>query len=161
MPSVLQDWVHELTLMQQSVLITAVRGPDGLYKNHIAKLINRFLRRSFLKVAFTGETILDPYTPGGGSFTGPWPAHMQASEVVDDYLHHTDEIPHHYHLHIVHAAEILGYKHPDLDVRGFWEEAYRRFVNDMHLSPETEERMDWRLGDQESQWRAAEEVTAL
>jgi len=32
--SVLQDWVHELTFMQQSVLIAAVRGPDGIRKDH-------------------------------------------------------------------------------------------------------------------------------
>jgi hypothetical protein len=30
----------------------------------------------------------------------------------------------------------------------------------MHLYPESEEQMDRRLGDVESQWRAREEVTA-
>jgi hypothetical protein len=33
-------------------------------------------------------------------------------------------------------------------------------INDMHLRIETEEMMDYRLGDKESQWRACEEVTA-
>ena len=37
--SVTQFWVHELTFMQQSVLLTAIRGPDGLPKDHISKTL--------------------------------------------------------------------------------------------------------------------------
>lgn len=152
--------------MQQSVLITSVRGPDGIPKNHVAKLMLRWLRRSFLKSAFDGKAIDNPSTLGGGSFTGPsvsqdrgyWQNEMSC--VLSDYLQHVDEIPHHFHLHLLHSAEILGYKHPDPSIRDWWNQAYHRMVNDMHLQPETEERMDYRLGDKESQWRAAEEVTA-
>ena len=45
---VLQPWVGHLTLMQQSVLIAAVRGPDGIRKDHPVKLLCRYLRRSFM-----------------------------------------------------------------------------------------------------------------
>ena len=44
---VLQPWVLNLTYMQQSVLITSVRGPDGIRKDHVAKLLLRWLRRCF------------------------------------------------------------------------------------------------------------------
>jgi hypothetical protein len=38
--------------------------------------------------------------------------------------------------------------------------AYCKLVNDAHLFPETAEQMDKRLGDNEKNWRAREEVTA-
>lgn len=28
--SVIQEWVQDLTMMQQTVLLTAIRGPDGM-----------------------------------------------------------------------------------------------------------------------------------
>ena len=57
MACVLQDWVLELTMMQQSVLIAAVRGPDGIAKNHVAKLLLRWYRRCILKSAFDQAVI--------------------------------------------------------------------------------------------------------
>ena len=68
---VLQPWVLNLTYMQQSVLITSVRGPDGIRKDHVAKLLLRWLRRCFLVSAFDGRALTDPVEQGGGSFTGP------------------------------------------------------------------------------------------
>lgn len=168
---VTQFWVHDLTWMQQSVLLTAIRGPDGLRKDHVAKLLCRWLRRCVLYSAFDGKVLLAPYDPGerqGGSFTGAscrrpsdgedWQDLMDA--VVVDYLRTTDETPHHFQLHLMHAAEILGYKHPTPGVRHWWRQTYFRMANDMHLNPETEEQMDRRLGDSEPDWRAAEEATA-
>ncbi|MGA9774021.1 MAG: hypothetical protein WBV94_33630 [Blastocatellia bacterium] len=161
--SVLQDWVHDLTFMQQSVLIAAVRGPDGIRKDHPVKVLCRWLRRSFLISAFNRCALLDPYEAGGGSFTGPC-----CSEEVRDlehalelYLRSVDEIPHHFQLHFMHAAEILGYKHPDAKVKHWWNLCYCKLVNDAHLYPESEEQMDRRLGDYETNWREREEVVAL
>lgn len=159
MPSVLQDWTQKLTFMQQSVLITATRGPDGLHKDHIAKVLLRWLRRCYLISAFDRVSITDPYDPRGGSFTGP--CTMDLNTAVDEYLRSVDEIPHHFHLHFMHAAEILGYKHPSSEIREFWNIVYLRIVRDAHLNPETEEQMDKRLGDNLENWREAEEVVAL
>ncbi len=160
--SVLQDWVHGLTFMQQSVLIAAVRGPDGIRKDHPVKVLCRWLRRSFLISAFEGRAILDPYAPGGGSFTGPCRTEgvLGIDDALDLYLRSVDELPHHFQLHLMHAAEILGYKHPEPGVRRWWAATYLRIVSDAHLFPESEERMDRRLGDDEAGWRAREEVTA-
>lgn len=166
--SVLQDWTNDITFMMQSVLITACRGPDGIRKDHPVKVLIRFLRRSFLICAFDGKVRWSPYEPGGGSFTGPLhlddvgPNDGHIDKFVEVYLRHVDELPHHFQLHLMHAAEILGYKHPDDDVRRFWRAFYFAVVNDAHLSVETEEQMDRRLGDSEASWRAAEAgVTAL
>ena len=161
--SVLQDWVHKLTFMQQSVLIASVRGPDGIRKDHPVKVLCRWLRRSFLISAFEGRAILDPNASGGGSFTGPCHTDVvhDITHAFDLYLRSVDEIPHHFQLHFMHAAEILGYKHPVKWIRTWWNVSYRAIVNDAHLFPETEKQMDKRLGDNEESWRAREEVTAV
>jgi hypothetical protein len=178
--SVLQPWVHTLSLMMQSVLLASVRGPDGLHKDHIAKVLIRWLRRSFLLSAFEKRAMLSPSEPGGGSFTGPITqahlphkhpfvlyvgdpesnAYAMLNEALTEYLRRVDEIPHHFQLHFMHAAGILGYKHPTPRIRVWWLYCYKRLVNDMHLLPESEETLDKRLGDDETSWRAAEEVTA-
>jgi hypothetical protein len=64
--SVIQDWAEQLSYMQQSVLIAAVRGPDGIEKDHPVKVLCRWLRRSFLISAFERRALIDPYEPGGG-----------------------------------------------------------------------------------------------
>lgn len=170
MASATQKWTHELSVMQQSVLLAAIRGPDGIKKDHVAKLMLRWYRRCILMLAFEGIACWEPWDPTeprGGSFTGPsiryagvinWGSQMDG--VVSEYLKHVDEIPHHFQLHFMHAAEILGYTHPDHRVRTWWHNTYLRLVNDMHLFPESREQMMERLGDTEEGWRAREEVTA-
>jgi len=165
--SLLQDWVHNLTFMQQGVLVAAVRGPDGLRKEHPSKLLCRWLRRSFMFSAFDRRPFDNPWELGGGSFTGPscfpegdhpWEKPMDMA--VKEYLSLVDEIPHHFQLHFMHAAEILGYKHDNLRIRKWWAKTYRQLVNDAHLFPESEAQMDRRLGDFEEHWREREEVIA-
>lgn len=157
---VLQDWVCRLTFMQQSVLITAVRGPDGIFKDHHVKVLMRWLRRSILICAFDKRAHNGPYEPCGGKFTGACPHDIDMVQYGRDYLRYVDELPHHFQLHFMHAAEIIGYKHPDRAVRNYWHNMYLDIVNDAHLHPESEEEMDKRLGDNEDDWRAREVVTA-
>jgi hypothetical protein len=119
--SILQDWVSGLTFMQQSVLLTAIRGCDGLPKYHVSKFLLRWFRRCILYSAFQGKVMTDPFTKDGGNFLGVIPAPeghnlndwSPLDQMAKEYLKSVDEIPHHFHLHVVHAAEILGYKHPD------------------------------------------------
>ena len=165
--SVLQSWVHELPFMQQSVLITACRGPDTLPKDHVAKLVCRWLRRCFMLSAFEGRVINTPDDPGGGSFTGPSVAPCETVERIGllkvlavDYLRRVDEMPHHFQLHILHAAEILGYHHPDRRIRDWWNWFYVELAHDMHLVPELQEEMDLRLSDQKATWEAREHAPA-
>jgi hypothetical protein len=165
--SVLQNWVQGLSFMQQTVLMTAIRGPDGTPKYGPAKLLLRWYRRCVLLSAMDGKVLETPYESGGGSFTGPsfsidpiaqlWCAHKidwpgMMDKVVNEYLREIDALPHHFQLHLLHAAEILGYKHPSPSVRIWWNRTYSRLVHDMHLWPETEDQMDRRLGDNREQW---------
>lgn len=191
--TVLQPWISDLTMMQQTVLLTAVRGPDGVPKYGPTKMLLRWYRRCILLSAMDRAILTDPLCDGGGSFTGPSVPliEMQAKaidrayardeqdptrlwnltlpqaiadqmeedgweplmhEVVGSYLRELDAIPHHFQLHLLHAAQIVGYKHPDQRIRGWWRQTYERLVHDMHLWPETEAQMDRRLGDSRETW---------
>lgn len=163
---VLQDWVMQLPMMQQTVLLTAIRGPDGITKYGAHKMLLRWYRRCILLSAIDGKVLTNPYDSNGGSFTGPSihmchkSGHCQANaewtqpmnDIVSEYIGASDAIPHHFHMHLLHAVEILGYKHPDFAIRTWWQMIYHRFVNDLHLHPETEEELDGRLGDTREGW---------
>lgn len=152
--SVVQAWVSQLSMMQQTVLLTAIRGPDGVEKEHPAKGVLRWYRRCILLSAMDGKVLKTPDAPGGGSFTGP--AAWKMEDIAIGYLKRCDEIPHHFFMHLMHAAQILGYKHPDVDTRAWWRVFYFHCVTALHLEPELEADMDARLGDNVDGWRAAD-----
>lgn len=169
--NVLQPWVDGLSMMQQTVLLTAIRGPDGLPKYHTVKFLLRWYRRCILYSALDKCILTDPCDKRGGSFTGPgnipplvddgngglkdmeyssWEEAMEFN--VKNYIAGLDEVPHHFQLYLIHAIEILGYKHPDIRIRSWWHKLYIRLVHDMHLFPESKELMDKRLGDTKEGW---------
>lgn len=217
MSSVLQPWVHDLTIMQQTVLLTAVRGPDNTPKYGPTKYLLRWYRRCILMSSLDHCVIDNPWEGmKGGSFMGqsivahfyagdntanampfgfsevgaletrpiPGPSFGTWQEAMDDvvsaYLREVDAIPHHFQLHCMHAAEIVGYKHPgvihdtgrrddngfpveghDGSVRLWWNAVYNRLVNDMHLHPETEAELDRRLGDNREQWLERADIATV
>ncbi len=159
---VTQPWTHALSMMQQTVLLTAVRGPDGLPKYGGVKMLLRWYRRCILLSAIDGKVLSDPIEPNGGSFTGPSLAYPDTEDcdpwedlmdgIVSNYLRELDAIPHHFQLHLMHAVQIVGYKHPDARIRAWWARVYLRLVHDMHLFPEPEAALDRRLGDSREGW---------
>ena len=173
MTSVLQPWVENLSMMQQTVLIEMARGPDGLTKYHRSKFLLRWFRRCILFSAFDKRVLTTPCEAGGGSFTGPsfelaegtdsnkftWELGM--TNILNEYIRQADEVPHHAYRHMMHAFEIVGYKHPDERIRAWWNMAYNRLAKDMHLSPETEEQLDKRLGDTREGWLASADEATL
>ncbi len=174
MTAVTQTWMHSISFMQQTVVMALTRGPDTLPKYHPAKYLMRWARRCFLVSALDGCVLTKPYNIGdsteGGSFTGPsyryadhsgdaWEGPMD--DVVAQYLRSVDEIPHHFHLHFVHGAEIIGYKHSDVRIRRWWHKVYTRLVHDMHLYPELEVQLDARLGDSREGWLARADMATI
>lgn len=159
MTSAVQKWVSGLSAMQQSVLLSAIRGPDGIAKQHKCKNLIRWYRRCVLVSAFDKEILDNPGDPRGGSFSGPsisertdnWELSMV--KVSDDFMDSRDELPFHYFVHFMHASEVLGYKHPDERIRAFWRKLYLRICKALHLQPESEEIMDTRLGDSYCDWK--------
>lgn len=130
-------------------------------------MLLRWYRRCVLLSAMDGKVLGNPYDNNGGSFTGPSiakPLEVIASgedvnsweypmnDIVGNYLRELDGIPHHFQMHLLHAVEILGYKHPEIRIRIWWQGVYVRLVSDFHLHEETEKEMDERLGDSRSGW---------
>lgn len=154
MPSVLQSWVHDLPFMQQSVLLSAMRNADMVEKGDPSKELIRWYRRCVVLSAFDGRALTDPYSPGGGSYTGPI---RDLGEAQDAFLRARDGMSLHYYAHAMHAFQILGYKHPDPEIQLGWRHVYYRMVEALHVWPETPQQLDERLGDNVEGWKARED----
>jgi hypothetical protein len=69
-------------------------------------------------------------------------------ELIDKFMDfQLDSYPMHWLLHFTHAVEIIGYKHPDHNIRDYWLHLYFRIVKALHMHPETREEMEHRLRD--------------
>lgn len=146
--SLFPDWMTDLPLQQQAVLILACRGPDGDPKHTPFKVLLRAYRATVMRAAYTGRFC--EWGERQGSFMGldvladdkAW------DEAVTAYLEDfSDAAVNHAYTHFMHGAEVLGYKHPDERIRRAWAWTYLKFVDKWHLNPETEEQMNERLND--------------
>jgi hypothetical protein len=147
MPSVQPSWCVELPLQQQSVLLLAARGPDGIPKAHPTKDVVRAYRGTVLVAARFNRELR--FGERADSFmclehfgNDEW---WEAD--VKQFFKHCDQLPHHYYMHLMHGSEILGYKHPDVRFRARWCRLYLDICHDLHLTAETEDQMDLRLSD--------------
>lgn len=147
-PLVFQDWMLSLTMQQQSVLILALRGPDGIGKFHPMKEVVTRYRASVLKAAYLGRAMrVDEGDATTFMTLLRFSEDAYWEELCKLYFAHVDELPHHYHLHLMHGAEIIGYKHTDELFRWRWQTFYDRCCEDMHVTSETRSEMDLRLSD--------------
>jgi hypothetical protein len=144
-----QDWVFTIpSMQQQSVLMLAMRGPDGITKEHPCKVILRRYRASILKSAYlgralrVGEQVDTFHSLKDFQDEGTWHREKHA------FFRNIDDLPVHFVTHLFHGCQILGYKHPDPFFRRRWSGFYLEGVEDcLHFNIETEEQMDKRLGD--------------
>lgn len=139
--SVLQDWVQNIGLRHQGVLVSAIRGCDNEPRNSCTKMLIRCYR----------ETILVCHC-GDSAKAATFIEKVNAEELqrrMDEVRRNLDHLPHHFVMHLIHAAQIVGYKHPDMAVALIWRQYYHRLVRCLHLRPETEDELDARLGADE------------
>jgi len=163
--AVLQKWVCRLPFMQQTVILSSIRGPDGAGKYSKVKPLLRWFRRCVLVSSLDGCVLSDPFDRRGGSFMGSsFPMSDEFREdmgrlsdesreqifhtvardekirllkpLVNAYMVSLDELPLHCHVHMLSSAEVLGYKHPSPWIGEFWLSFYRDLANDMHLEIE-------------------------
>lgn len=143
----LPSWTEHLSLQQQSVLILALRGPDGIAKDHPCKDVQRAYRGSvvmagrFGRMLDWGEHADDFMSMGLIAGSGDW------AGAVGRFFRTVDSLPHHFYAHLMHGAQVLGYKHPEIRIAARWKSFYGLCAEDLHLTAETEEEMDQRLGD--------------
>jgi len=159
--SVIHDWVAELPFQMQALLMTAMRGPDACQKHNSAKIIVRYLRSVVLKPAgdwsgkndndfMWGEYIVNTSRAiSKDSLPINYPLFEQYSE---DFWNNHDEYPHHFIMHLVHCAEVVGYKHPDPEISRHWRHFYFEACKSFHMFPEGETQLDERMNDFGQGW---------
>ena len=133
--SVQPDWCLALPLQQQSVLFLAARGPDGVEKHHPCKAVVRAYRGTVLVAARYGRPLL------WGEHADTFMSLDRFADIslwgqdIDAFIDSGDSLPHHYRAHLMHGAQIAGYKHPDERFRERWSWLYERMVDDLLLCP--------------------------
>lgn len=145
--SVFPDWMLKLPMQQQSVLVLAARGPDGISKGHPCKAIVQAYRAMVLKAAYRGRLLRPGETGSDFMSLDRFSDAESWQHAVNAFFTTIDALPHHYLMHLMHGAEILGFKHPDVIFQERWSGFYVSCCDDMHVAPETEAEMDRRLGD--------------
>lgn len=142
MGSVLQDWVMELPLREQGTLLTSVRGCDLEPKEWTAegvvdspgRRITAFVRWCFMNPADPREVDV----PGAFFQTQPPdPFHQSAF----------GHLPLHWYSHVMHALEVIGWRHPDRGTANLALGLYVAMATGLHLRPETRDRMIERLSE--------------
>jgi hypothetical protein len=116
----------------QSVLMSALRGCDTARKDDVSKHVTRAIRPIVCNDADPTNTFMGTTIP--------------SEKAVEQFLWDLDSYPMHFVAHTMHAAEIIGYKHPEKSIRIWWLGFYRNVVRALHVNPETKEQLDVRLG---------------
>jgi len=136
MNSVLQNWVMELPLREQGTLLTVVRGcdltPKQPYDSSERKIVS-WLRFCFMNPADKREVDIK------GAFFQSSVPFFKAS----DFGHY----PQHWYSHIMHALEIIAYRHPESHIRDNAYGLYINMVYNLHLEPESRQTMINRLSE--------------
>ena len=134
--SVVQPWVRLwLTWKEQTVLLCALRGTDSGGSREV-KLMTRWMRSIVLKNAAPHKTFM-----GETNF-------KTVDRIADENPLAFDMLPVHFLGHLIHAFQIIGYKHPNERVRDIALFAYAQFCKFLHLNQETLEEMNERLKDE-------------
>lgn len=129
MRSVVRAWLSEASLKQQTVMLCALRGCDGLPKEDPAKDMVRWIRSVILISADNGSTFMkEP------DFNRFW------ENGIDHY-------PVHWLLHFAHACQIIGYFCPDEREATRATDFYEKIVSALHLKRETYDDNRERLRD--------------
>lgn len=135
----MQYWLGELTFQMQALLMTAIRGADGTMKHNNSKCLSRYLRGTVLKPAGDWN--------GKNNNNFMWGQYELFEGYAMAFIEDHDEYPHHFIMHLVHSAEVIGYCHPNKEVKSHWRWFYFMMCESFHMTPETKEQMFERLND--------------
>lgn len=128
----------ELPLREQGTLLTCVRGCDLVPKMPLDSTARRLvgsLRHAFMVPADPREVDAAP----GCFFISQPPTDWKASEL--------GHYPQHWLSHVMHAAQVIGHRHPAIEVRKAFRSIYEKMVRSEHLNPETFSQYEARLSE--------------
>lgn len=132
----------ELPLREQGTLLTAVRGCDAEPKLWTAtgiadspgRRLTAYIRWTFMNPADIREVDIP-----GAFFQSKPPDPFKPSEF--------GHLPEHWYAHVMHALEVIGYRHPDNRTEQTARYLYRAMVKNLHLMPEPRALMIERLSE--------------
>lgn len=127
---VLQDWMGELPWKQQSVILSSLRGPDTSRPGNV-KIINRWLRG---------------ITQHNADSTTDYMKKIDFPS-LESFQRDLEYCTMHYYCHLMHTLEIIGYNHPEENIKDIALRYYAAMVEFQHLNPETKEELNKRLED--------------
>jgi hypothetical protein len=128
----------ELPLREQGTLLTVVRGCDLTPKLPLdsnARRLVSCLRYTFLNPADEREVDSEP----GTFMSRKLPPSFKTSEF--------GHLPWHWLSHVMHAVEVIGYRHPDHTIRTTYHALYNRMAHSFHLNPESFEQFAARMSE--------------
>jgi len=134
LPSVLKGWLNDLTWKQQTVLLCALRGTD-IGGSKFVKTATRWIRKTVLNNASPNKTFMKECE------------FPRIREFIEDNPLCFDMLPVHFFGHLLHAFEVIGYKHPDNKVNQVALDAYMDMCDYLHINPESKGVMEFRLSD--------------
>lgn len=135
--SVIKEWMLDLPFTQQALLMLSLRGADGMSKYNAAKDMIHFMRDVVLNAAYE-------------DYNGEPEGFMRADyenfdRVAKSFFNDTDAYPMHFLMHLIHAAEVVGYNHPDSYISSAWLYFYQYACKSFHMNPETAYQLNNRL----------------
>lgn len=134
--SVVKEWISTIPYKMQAVLLLSLRGCDGTLKEDLSKMITRALRSVLFHPAvknFNDECMFMSVNA------------VTLQNAIKRFADNLDHYPNHFVTHLLHAMEIIGYRHPDFKTAEFWLDAYRSCCYGMHLNHEGKDQLDVRL----------------
>jgi hypothetical protein len=132
MTSVLQDWVGELSFKKQTVLLGAIRSPDTLFTLQLKSV-----------VIWTRTKILQNADP----MTGFMHTALDSLPLFEHLDREFERLPLHAAHHMLLALQVIGFEHPDTDIRMTGWKFYSDAVDAQHLNPETRDQYESRYRD--------------
>lgn len=132
----------DLPLREQGTLLTAVRGCDDEPKLWTAtgfsespgRRLTAYIRWCFMHPADAREVDIP-----GAFFQSQPPVPFKPSEF--------GHLPQHWYAHVMHALEVIAYRHPTDAVRDRAYDLYRTMVHNLHLRVEDKGAMIERLSE--------------
>lgn len=128
----LQDWMKDLSIREQSCIFSALRGPDTEATDEIKGWVH-FIRRAALKIV------------SNHGYGAKIPLVRIRSLAKDS--HKIDLLKMHFFQHMFLALEVIGYLHPDKQIRKLAYYGYTDLCKYLKVNPESKKEMRKRLAD--------------
>lgn len=143
MVSMLREWVQELPLREQGVLLSGMRGCDLTPKKPLDSPERQLVSYLRYVVCVPNDEAEVGAAPGAYMQPNPPPDEEWTPSELGHY-------PLHWYAHVMHSYQVVGFRHPSRETRLIAERIYRRFVHSLHLEPEPMVVMVERLSEERS-----------